>query len=100
MLRTAISRISVSAAPHSRSVGTGLAPAPAEVWSNIMPGSDPMKPLNMSKFIACEYPTRMSRGAVSPITLASASRMPVTMPDRAVGITMRRIVFHFGTPSA
>ncbi len=49
-----MSTMRVSAAPHSRSVGTGLAPAPAEVWSYIMPGSEPMKPLNMSKLMACE----------------------------------------------
>ena len=31
----------------------GFAPAPAEVWSYIMPGSDPMNPWNMSKLMAC-----------------------------------------------
>ncbi len=44
----AITRMRVSAAPHNRSVGTGLTPAPADVWLYIMPGSDPMKPLKMS----------------------------------------------------
>ena len=99
-LSNAISTMRVNAAPQSRSVGTGLAPAPAEVWSYIMPGSDPMNPLNMSKFIAWAYPTRISSGAVSPMTRARASRMPVTMPDSAVGMTMAEMVFHFGTPSA
>ena len=50
-LRMAISSTNVSAAPHSRSVGIGLAPAPAEIWSYIMPGSDAMNPANMSKLI-------------------------------------------------
>ena len=31
---------------------------------------------------------------------ATASMMPVMMPDRAVGSTIFTIVFHFGTPRA
>ncbi len=42
----------------------------------------------------------MISGAVSPMTLARPSRMPVTMPENAVGRTTFMIVFHFGTPRA
>jgi hypothetical protein len=34
------------------------------------------------------------------MTRAMASMTPVTVPESAVGRTMRRIVFHFGMPSA
>ena len=50
----AITRISVSAAPHIRSVGIGFAPAPIDVWSYIMPGNVPMNPVKTSKLMACE----------------------------------------------
>ena len=42
----------------------------------------------------------MSSGAVSPMIRASPNRIPVTMPENAVGSTMRTMVTHLGTPSA
>ena len=45
-------------------------------------------------------PEMMSRGAVSPMTRAMASVTPVVMPAIDVGMTILRIVSHFGTPSA
>ena len=39
-------------------------------------------------------------GAVSPIPRATASMIAVKMPDPAVGMTTRAIVFHLGTPRA
>ena len=42
----------------------------------------------------------ISSGAVSPMTRAIASVMPVMMPASAVGRTTFTIVFHFGTPRA
>src|SRR5262249_34006843 len=54
ILITAIIRIRVNAAPHNRSVGTGFPPAPADVWSYIIPGSVPIKPRKTSRLIACE----------------------------------------------
>ena len=54
MIETATSRIRVSAAPHIRSVGTGFgARRLLEIWSYIMPGSEPMNPLNRLKLIDC-----------------------------------------------
>ena len=45
-------------------------------------------------------PAAISSGAVSPITRATASITPVTMPASAVGSTTLTMVSHFGTPSA
>src|SRR4051794_12139286 len=45
-------------------------------------------------------PVVTRRGAVSPITRATASITPVTNPAIAVGRTMRSTTFHFGVPSA
>ncbi len=41
-----------------------------------------------------------SSGAVSPAMRASASRTPVTTPARAAFSVTRRIMTHFGAPSA
>jgi len=46
-------------------------------------------------------PTRIKQRRRLAHDAANASMMPVTMPEMgAVGITMRTMVFHFGTPSA
>ena len=41
-----------------------------------------------------------SSGAVSPAMRATASKMPVTTPDRAALKVMAQITFHLGVPSA
>jgi hypothetical protein len=57
-------------------------------------------PWNGSKLIDWLPTATSSTGAVSPAARATASMIPVTMPGSAVGSTIRRIVFHFGIPSA
>ena len=52
------------------------------------------------KLMPTAYETKISSGAVSPITRARPSMTPVMMPPNAVGMTTLRMVFHFGTPSA
>ena len=65
-----------------------------------MVGSAPIVSENGLRLMPTAYATRISSGAVSPITRARPSTTPVAMPLNAVGRTTLRIVFHFGTPSA
>ena len=55
---------------------------------------------NRLVFTESVEPAMISSGAVSPITRATASVMPVMMPASAVGSTTLTIVRHFGTPRA
>ena len=41
-----------------------------------------------------------SKGAVSPAMRATASKMPVTTPERAALKVIDQITFHLGVPSA
>ena len=59
-----------------------------------------IRPLKRFQFVESIAPEVMSRGAVSPITRATAKVAPETMPGRAVGNTTWRIVRVFVTPKA
>ena len=85
------------AAPQTRSTA-GCRFSPRSLL--IIVGSVAMRPPKRSLAIAFVYGPRMISGAVSPMTRARPSRMPVTMPANAVGRTTLMMVFHFGTPSA
>ena len=63
-------------------------------------GTCSVMPANGLNSILWLMPTSSSNGAVSPMIRATPSMMPVTMPAMAVGSTTRRMVRHFGTPSA
>src|SRR5699024_6954387 len=98
MLRSAIIRTSVNAAPHILSRTFGF--SPALNISSIINGKEDIGPEDGSHFNAGVVPTRISTGADSPMMRAMASMIPVAIPDKAVGRTTRAMVFHFGTPSA
>jgi hypothetical protein len=87
----------VSAAAQARSTSNVL-DEPALLNTN-RPSED-CWPWNGLLLMYKLLPTTSSTGAVSPVTRAIASMIPVTIPLAAVGSTTRRIVRHFGTPSA
>ena len=84
--------------PSRRAAGAYREASPA-CWYTKRAREDWFPP-NGSKLIAAAPPATSSTGAVSPAARAMASMMPVTMPGRAVGRTIFRIVFHCGMPSA
>src|SRR5699024_564108 len=60
----------------------------------------PVSPETYTLSLHDALPIWISTGAVSPMTRATARKMPEIMPDSAVGMTMLTMVFHLGTPSA
>src|SRR5690606_14689513 len=68
--------------------------------SQMKVGSDACGPWNGSLLIALVKKIVSSSGAVSPMTRATASITPVTMPVIAVGRTTKRTVRQRGTPRA
>ena len=69
-------------------------------WLKAKTGRFSMRPANGFQLTVENVPVVMSRGAVSPITRATATITPVMMPAEAVGRTTLTTVRHFGTPRA
>src|SRR5690606_31231179 len=89
--------IRTSAPVQARSIEFWLGSA---ACSQMKVGSDAWGPWNGSLLIALVKKIVSSSGAVSPMTRATASITPVTMPVIAVGRTTKQIVRQRGTPSA
>ena len=63
-------------------------------------GRVPMVLLVGDRYRLRAYATRMSSGAVSPMTRARPRMTPVAIPEKAVGMTTSTTVFHLGSPNA
>ena len=72
-------RTRVSAAPHSCPEQCGC--APDLYMSSIISGKEDIAPSIASQLMEEVEPTKTRTGADSPITRATASMMPVTMPE-------------------
>ena len=80
--------------------GPRRSPNAEEAWLNTNSGSDDCGPVNGSFWIESKPNAVSSRGAVSPVTRATASITPVVIPADAVGSTTRRMARHRGMPRA
>jgi hypothetical protein len=89
--------ISVRAPAHARGFAV-VSPFPHSVKTNT--GSEPWAPENAFTLIEVVKPMVRSKGAVSPVTRATASMAPVMIPGNAVGITTLMMTRHRGTPRA
>src|SRR3954468_5048319 len=94
---TITTAISVNAPAQARSIAVWYADS---AWSNTKRDIALCGPWNGSVLMYGLLKTVTIKGAVSPMTRATASITPVMMPADAVGRTIRKTVFHLGMPSA